>query len=1095
MSVHNSEHNSPINSDDDDVHDPVTRISKLDINDPLHLHPNDTTALTVVSIKLKGTENYQVWSCAMLLALEGKNKIGFIDGSCKRSNTDEVLGKQWDRVNAIVLGWILNSISEELFLSQIFSKRAKHVWEELKETYDKVDGSIMFGLHNQINTLKHNGSFIADYYHKLNALWKQFDAMIELPKCVCNTSESFKKHKTLPDVRSAYATISSKESHRVIVGNIAGSSQRNQASAFVSNVPNSQNFQRSNQNFSVGPSRPNHMNNTRQGRGSGLNNNRPSGGFGLVCENCRFNGHTIDSCFKIIGYPIDFGKKKCGQNFKKQSVSNNNYVRKSSSYGFVDEQMATLISLIKNNKVGKNVHANMEVGHLNGTEAYISKIGNLRLSNGLTLYDVMVIPEYCVTLISDLNLKNILGIGEQCEGLYYYNDKGIKSNTSTLRFQCMLSQHDWHYRLGHPADHVLNVLKDSLNIDKKDNTGGIPLKMWTECILTATYLINRLPSSVLDEKFPYEMIYKKYINHINFFDIEYPEIPNDDERVANDLNKGKSDSSSSSVSGSNVNTSDFPVDSGNDADSSNDFVATQNKEVATLKENVLSGAPKYSHWNDAMNQEIDDLLRNCTWELVDLPEGRKAIRSKWIYKIKFRSSGEIDRYKARLIAQGFGQKKGIDYKEAFSPVVKMVTVRCLLNVVVSMSWHVFQLDMNNSFLYGDLEEAPLTMNAKLTSTLIENEFRQSKSDYSLYTKSDKGEFLAFLVYVDDIIITGNSVYEIKKFKVFLKSKFMIKDLGKLKYFLGIEVVDTDKGIFLNQRKYVLDLLSEYAMLACKPAKTPLMFKLVISNEASDKDPLLENITHYHKLMEKLIYLINTRLDISYVVHCLSQFMHSPLTSHLKIAFKILRYLKSCPGLGVHVTKTSDMFLIAYSDADWAKYIVTRKSVTGYCVFLNNSLVSLKSKKQNTLFKSSTEAEYRALALVTSEVIWILKIIKDLQIEILLSISLHCDSNSAIKIVVIPHIITPKGWRQFALGMVIKNLVCLAVYQIDIREGVGIKIISLNRLNIYVEGLIMSLSYFQFSLVRSSLLKMDIDESLKTVAAKFAKFYVGGQATI
>ncbi|GKF17652.1 ribonuclease H-like domain-containing protein [Tanacetum coccineum] len=186
MYVHNYE-----NSDDADVADSVTLISKLDISDPLHLHPNDTTALAVVSIKLKGTENYQVWSCAMLLALERKNKIDFIDGSCKRSNIDEVLGKQWDRVNAI----------------------------GLDDSYMQIRSSIL-------------------------------------------------SREVLSGVRSAYATISSEESHRVAVGSVAGSSQRNQASAFVSNMPNSQNFQRSNQNFSTGPLRPSGLNNNRQGGGS-----------------------------------------------------------------------------------------------------------------------------------------------------------------------------------------------------------------------------------------------------------------------------------------------------------------------------------------------------------------------------------------------------------------------------------------------------------------------------------------------------------------------------------------------------------------------------------------------------------------------------------------------------------------------------------------------------------------------------------------------------------------------------------------------------------------------------------------------------------
>ncbi|GKB14076.1 ribonuclease H-like domain-containing protein [Tanacetum coccineum] len=462
----------------------------------------------------------------------------------------------------------------------------------------------------------------------------------------------------------------------------------------------------------------------------------------------------------------------------------------------------------------------IKVGHPNGTETFISKIGNLKLSNGLTLYDVMVIPEYYVTLIyvyklakenkvivafdesrcyflnQDLNLKNVLGIGDQCEGL-----------------------------LGHPAEPVLNVLKDSLQINKKDNTfcceicqrakqtrEHFPLSDHTsKCLGDLVHLDLWRPYRVTSsEGFRYFLtVVDDYtradseiekndstnafqdVNHINFFNIEYPEIPNDDERVANSLNKGKSDSSSSSVSGSNINTADFLVDSENDADSSDELVATQNEGVATLEENVFSEgnldqnpsssqgvqnvrrepksyfeASKYPHWTDAMNQEMDALLRNGTWKIVELPEGRKSIGCKWIYKIKFRSSGEIDRYKARLVAQGFGQKEGIDYEETFSHVVKMVTVRCLLNIVVSMSWPVFQLDVNNAFLYGDLEEVVY--------------MKPPKGFFPSDNKSDKGVFLALLVYVDDIIITGSSLSEIEKFKVYLKSKFMIKDLGKLK---------------------------------------------------------------------------------------------------------------------------------------------------------------------------------------------------------------------------------------------------------------------------------------------------------------------------
>ena len=378
-----------------------------------------------------------------------------------------------------------------------------------------------------------------------------------------------------------------------------------------------------------------------------------------------------------------------------------------------------------------------------------------------------------------------------------------------------------------------------------------------------------------------------------------------------------------------------------------------------------------------------------------------------MFKIKYKSSGDIDRFKARLVVQGFNQKEGVDFDETFSPVVKIVTIRCVINLAVQQSWPIFQLDVNNAFLYGDLEEtvymklppgyfdesdkrvcrlkkslyglkqAPRQWNAKLTSTLLENSFVQSKSDYSLFTKNDSGVFIGLLVYVDDIIITGNDLGAIDNVRMYLKTKFQIKDLGKHKYFLGIEVIETENGVCLSQRKYCLDLLYEFGLLACKPSADPLEQSVHITSETSDTDPLLDNITEYQKLMGKLIYLTHTRPDISYDVHCLSQFMHFPLRYHLKIALKVLRYLKGSPGMGVHIVKNSEKFMNAFVDADWAKCVVTRKSVTVYCVSLNGSMIYWKSKKQNTLSKSSAEAEYRALASVTSEIVWILKVLKDL----------------------------------------------------------------------------------------------------------------------
>ncbi|GKB84555.1 ribonuclease H-like domain-containing protein, partial [Tanacetum coccineum] len=237
-----------------------------------------------------------------------------------------------------------------------------------------------------------------------------------------------------------------------------------------------------------------------------------------------------------------------------------------------------------------------------------------------------------------------------------------------------------------------------------------------------------------------------------------------------------------------------------------------------------------------------------------------------------------------------------------------------------------------------------------------NGFVQSSNDHSLFTKSKSNKFIALLVYVDDIVITGNCVDEIDKFKIFLKSKFKIKDLGHLKYFLGIEVIKTGKDLCLSQRKYCLELLKEYGLLGCKPVSTPMEPNSVLLYIPSKDDPLLDNIIGYQKLLGKLIYLTHTRPDIAYSVHCLAQYMHSPLKSHLNCALNILRYLKGAPGKGIRYNYGEcNNNLSGYNDADWAKCLKTRKSVTGYCVFYNNCLISWKSKKQNTISNSSTEA--------------------------------------------------------------------------------------------------------------------------------------------
>ncbi|KAJ0472560.1 putative RNA-directed DNA polymerase [Helianthus annuus] len=1036
-----------------------TLISKLDIGDPLFLHPSDSSSLTIVGIKLKGTENYRVWSSAMKLALEAKNKFGFIDGKCKKNTEDEVLSSQWDRCNSVVLSWLLNSVSEELYLGQVFSKLASDVWTDLKETYDKVDGSIVYDLYKKINCITQNGSSVSEYYHKLNTMWKQFDAVLQLPSCSCQAAKDYNDFSTLiklmqflmglddvyhpvrtnlltreplPSVKVAFSIVSREESHR---NSSVGTKTQNVS--FVSKT--GQNFEQK----------------RKEVRGPNPN---------FKCTHCNKLGHTVDRCYELVGFPSGSKKKPGGQSGKSVSNSRTNMSSVIAGSPFSPEQVAKLLSL-----VNEKTSSDAQPSNMGGFE--------IRENPGDWLPSSVLLGKSPYELVFGFksSLAHFRVFGCLCFSTILNDSDKLSFNAE----KCVLIGYS-NVKKGYKLWSLDNK-REFFSRDVKFYESVFPFKS------------ERL--SNLDSSFPTEL------NHLNFFDnaeilTVSSAVPDDEEGSHKPYEVSGGDQQpvpSTSAVPENVNVDHQHFDPGTGSSSSEgcgraEGTSVSNEEVnpsegtspsfrrssrksvlpKRFENYVLNSKTKYSlnkvvsysclsvenrcftstlnktiepstyeeaasdpRWVEAMNKEMDALFRNNTWILADLPQGRKPIGCKWVYRVKYRSNGEIERFKARLVAKGFNQREGLDFGETFSPVVKMVTVRTVITLAVFYGWSLYQLDVDNAFLHGTISEdvymklpqgyysksetkvcklvkslyglkqAPRKWNERLTSVLIKNGYVQSKCDHSLFMMS-KSEITVFLlVYVDDIVITGNSEVEIKRIKHILHETFRIKDLGILKYFLGIEVLYENKTVCLSQRKYCLELLSEFGYLGCKPVSVPIEQSSLITSKLEKNQQDLKNITGFQKLIGKLIYLSLTRPDISYTVQFLSQFMHKPKEVHLNLALRLLRYLKRNPGKGLTFKKSNKLNLYGFADSDWAKCLSTRKSVTGFCIFLGECLVSWKSKKQSTVSRSTAEAEYRAMCSATCELMWLKNLLFELNVDCQLPMLLNCDSQAALSIAANP----------------------------------------------------------------------------------------------
>lgn len=424
-----------------------------------------------------------------------------------------------------------------------------------------------------------------------------------------------------------------------------------------------------------------------------------------------------------------------------------------------------------------------------------------------------------------------------------------------------------------------------------------------------------------------------------------------------------------------------------------------------------------------MNEEIGAIKKSKTWELVDLREGKDAIGVKWVYKTKNNVEDKIDRQKARLVVKGYKQQQGKDYDETFAPVARMETVNTVSSIAAQHKWNIYQMDVKSAFLNGVLKEevyveqppryevegqehkvcklkkaiyglkqAPRAWYSRIDAYLIENEFDKCDGEPTLYIKENDGKILIVVLYVDDLIFTSNDASLIADFKAVMKSEFEMTHLGFLRYFLGIEVDQSENGVFISQVKYVEAVLKRFNMHNSKTTVTPTVVGLKLTKEDSSKDfePKL-----YKSIVDSLMYLTATRPDIMHAVSLISRFMERPKETHWQAAKRILRYVNGTKGFNILYSSSESFMLIGYTDNDWAGSVDDRKNTSGYVFHVGSGAISWASKKQPVVALSTAEAEYVAATAATCQAMWLRRVLRDLCHEQEKGTTIYCDNSSAI----------------------------------------------------------------------------------------------------
>ncbi|GJR61513.1 retrovirus-related pol polyprotein from transposon TNT 1-94 [Tanacetum coccineum] len=438
-------------------------------------------------------------------------------------------------------------------------------------------------------------------------------------------------------------------------------------------------------------------------------------------------------------------------------------------------------------------------------------------------------------------------------------------------------------------------------------------------------------------------------------------------------------------------------------------------EPKNIKEAMADSA-----WIEAMQKELHQFDRLDVWELVDMPLCKNVINMKWLWKNKCDEENTVIRNKARLVAKGYSKQEGIDFEESFASVARLEVSRLFIAYASHKSFHIYQMDIKTTFLNGPLKEevyvnqpdgfvdphhpdkvyrlekalyglkqAPRAWYDELSNFLVS----KGSIDPTLFITKKGEDILLVQIYVDDIIFGSTNPKLSKRFEKLMHNKFEMSMMGELKFFLGIQIHQSPRGIFINQAKYAQEILKKHGMTSCDSVGTPMATKPL----DADLSGTPVDQTKYRSMVGALMYLTASRPDIVHATCYCARYQARPTEKHLREVKRIFRYLKNTINMGLWYPKDTGFNLTAFSDSDHAGCLDTRKSTSGGIQFLGgDKLVSWSSKKQDCTSMSSAEAEYVSLSACCAQVLWLRTQLTDYGFHFD-KIPMYCDSKAAIAI--------------------------------------------------------------------------------------------------